>query len=132
MTLVELDDSGFKSATHIDLTAPHEMRIIEGEMQAIVEAAKTDPKPDDYLLVRLLDNHAILNPMEKLRAVYPNVLHLEKPCMLVGVEQQMSQAKLARSEMDMFKDFFLEAQNGELSDEQETALKQIITQLNQQ
>ncbi|NIY82582.1 exonuclease SbcCD subunit D [Vibrio hepatarius] len=132
MTLVELDENGFKSATHIDLTAPHEMRIIEGEMQAIIEAAKTDPKPDDYLLVRLLDNHAILNPMEKLRAVYPNVLHLEKPGMLVGVEQQMSQAKLARSEMDMFKDFFFEAQNGELSDEQETALKQIISQLNQQ
>lgn len=132
MTLVELDENGFKSATHIDLHAPHEMRIIEGEMQAIIDNAHTDPRPDDYLLVRLTDTHAILNPMEKLRAVYPNVLHLEKPGMLVGVEQEMAKAKLARSEMDMFKDFFAEAQNSDISDEQEQALNQIIQQLSQQ
>lgn len=132
MTLVELDESGFKSATHIDLSAPHEMRIIEGDIQSIIENAQNDPKPEDYLLVRLKDKHAILNPMEKLRAVYPNVLHLEKPGMLVGVEQEMAQAKLARSEMDMFKDFFAEAQNGEISSAQEQALNQIIKQLSQQ
>lgn len=132
MSLVELDEKGFKSSTHIELTAPHEMRIVEGEMQAIIDAAHTDPRQDDYLLVRLMDTHAILNPMEKLRAVYPNVLHLEKPGMLVGVEQEMAQAKLARSELDMFKDFFSEAQNSEISSEQEQALNQIIKQLSQQ
>ncbi|NVD08040.1 exonuclease SbcCD subunit D [Vibrio sp. JPW-9-11-11] len=132
MTLVELDHQGFHSATHIDLAAPHQMRIIEGEMESIIEQAKTDPNGHDYLLVRLMDNHAILNPMEKLRAVYPNVLHLEKPGMLVGVEQPMSKAKLARSEMDMFRDFFLEAQDTSLTKEQDAAINDIIKQLHQQ
>ncbi|MEF1291566.1 exonuclease SbcCD subunit D [Vibrio sp. M260118] len=132
MTLVELDESGFKSATHIDLQAPHEMRIVEGDLDEIIAQGKTDPKNEDYLLVRLMDKHAILNPMEKLRAVYPNVLHLEKPGMLVGVEQQMAAAKLARSEVDMFRDFFLEAQDSSLSDEQDKAISDIIKQLNQQ
>ncbi|EOK5708201.1 exonuclease SbcCD subunit D [Vibrio parahaemolyticus] len=131
-TLVEIGKDGFIGAEHIELTAPHEMRIVEGELEQILEWGKTDPKNEDYLLVRLLDKHAILNPMEKLRTVYPNVLHLEKPGMLIGVEQEMAQAKLARSEIDMFKDFFAEAQDSELSNEQEQAISEIIKQLSQQ
>ncbi|HCE3203804.1 exonuclease SbcCD subunit D [Vibrio parahaemolyticus] len=131
-TLVEIGKGGFIGAEHIELTAPNEMRIVEGELEQILEWGKTDPKNEDYLLVRLMDKHAILNPMEKLRTVYPNVLHLEKPGMLIGVEQEMAQAKLARSEIDMFKDFFAEAQDSELSNEQEQAISDIIKQLSQQ
>ncbi|EPW6707153.1 exonuclease SbcCD subunit D [Vibrio parahaemolyticus] len=131
-TLVEIGKDGFIGAEHIELTAPHEMRIVEGELEQILEWGKTDPKNEDYLLVRLMDKHAILNPMEKLRTVYPNVLHLEKPGMLIGIEQEMAQAKLARSEIDMFKDFFAEAQDSELSNEQEQAISDIIKQLSQQ
>ncbi|MBM4851366.1 exonuclease SbcCD subunit D [Vibrio parahaemolyticus] len=131
-TLVEIGKDDFIGAEHIELTAPHEMRIVEGELEQILEWGKTDPKNEDYLLVRLMDKHAILNPMEKLRTVYPNVLHLEKPGMLIGVEQEMAQAKLARSEIDMFKDFFAEAQDSELSNEQEQAISDIIKQLSQQ
>lgn len=131
-TLVEIDQNGFVSAEHIDLAAPHEMRIVEGELEQVIEQGKTDPKNEDYLLVRLMDKHAILNPMEKLRTVYRNVLHLEKPGMLIGVEQEMAQAKLARSEIDMFRDFFSEAQDGQLSQEQDQAISDIIKQLSQQ
>ncbi|MCR9942618.1 exonuclease SbcCD subunit D [Vibrio owensii] len=131
-TLVEIDQNGFVSAEHVDLVAPHEMRIVEGELEQVIEQGKTDPKNEDYLLVRLMDKHAILNPMEKLRTVYPNVLHLEKPGMLIGVEQEMAQAKLARSEIDMFRDFFTEAQDSQLSQEQDQAISDIIKQLSQQ
>ncbi|CAH1563648.1 Exonuclease SbcD [Vibrio jasicida] len=131
-TLVEIDQNGFVSAEHVDLTAPHEMRIVEGELEQVIEQGKTDPKNEDYLLVRLMDKHAILNPMEKLRTVYPNVLHLEKPGMLIGVEQEMAQAKLARSEIDMFRDFFSEAQDSQLSQDQDQAISDIIKQLSQQ
>lgn len=131
-TLVEIDQNGFVSAEHVDLAAPHEMRIVEGELEQVIEQGKTDPKNEDYLLVRLMDKHAILNPMEKLRTVYPNVLHLEKPGMLIGVEQEMAQAKLARSEIDMFRDFFTEAQDSQLSQEQDQAISDIIKQLSQQ
>ncbi|HDM8071019.1 exonuclease SbcCD subunit D [Vibrio harveyi] len=131
-TLVEIDKNGFVSGEHINLAAPHEMRIVEGELEQVIEQGKTDPKNEDYLLVRLMDKHAILNPMEKLRTVYPNVLHLEKPGMLIGVEQEMAQAKLARSEIDMFRDFFSEAQDSQLSQEQDQAISDIIKQLSQQ
>jgi exonuclease SbcD len=52
--------------------------------------------------------------------------------MLIGVEQEMAQAKLARSEIDMFRDFFTEAQDSQLSQEQDQAISDIIKQLSQQ
>ncbi|GAA5645142.1 exonuclease SbcCD subunit D [Vibrio proteolyticus] len=129
MTLVELDEKGFKSATHIDLKAPHEMRIIEGELNDIIAQGMTDPNSHDYVLIRLLDKHAILDPMEKLRKAYPNVLHLEKPGMLIGVDQEMGRARLTRGEIDMFRDFFLEAKQESLTPAQEEAMASIISKL---
>ncbi|WDY54020.1 exonuclease SbcCD subunit D [Vibrio fluvialis] len=131
MTLVELNDAGFVAAEHIPLSAPHDMRIIEGELDQLLEQGKTDPSAHDYLLVRLHDKHAILDPMEKLRKVYPNVLQLEKPGMLIGVDQEMGRARLARGEMDMFRDFFLEAKQEPLSEQQESAMAEVIQSLKQ-
>ncbi|MCG6235279.1 exonuclease SbcCD subunit D [Vibrio furnissii] len=131
MTLVELNDAGFVSAQQIPLNAPHDMRIIEGELDDLLAQGKTDPHHHDYLLVRLQDKHAILDPMDKLRKVYPNVLHLEKPGMLIGVDQEMGRARLARGEMDMFRDFFLEAKQEALTEQQESAMADVIQSLKQ-
>lgn len=131
MTLVELNKGGFVSASQIPLNAPHNMRIVEGELDHILEQGRTDPNSHDYLLVRLQDKHAILDPMEKLRKVYPNVLHLEKPGMLIGVDQEMGKARLARGEMEMFKDFFLEAKQEALTEAQEQAVSAVIQSLKQ-
>ncbi|MGR5542195.1 exonuclease sbcCD subunit D, partial [Vibrio campbellii] len=60
----------------------------------------------------------------------PNVLHLEKPGMLMGIEQEVGRAKLARGELDMFKDFFSEVQKTELTSEQNEAIQAVIEQLN--
>ncbi|MCL9779960.1 exonuclease SbcCD subunit D [Vibrio sp. S4M6] len=131
MTLVELDENGFKSAEHINLISPHDMRVIEGYMEEILEQGKTDENNQDYLLVRLMDRHAILEPMEKLRSVYPNVLHLEKPGMLVEDEdeEELGAASLKRNELDMFQDFYQEVQKDGLTTEQESIVTNIIEKL---
>jgi exonuclease SbcD len=58
-------------------------------------------------------------------------LHLEKPGMLIGVDQDMGRARLARGEMDMFRDFFLEAKQEPLSEQQESAMAEVIQSLKQ-
>lgn len=131
-TLVELDQHGFVRASLVPLQAPHQMRIIEGELATILAQGATDPQADDYLLVRLLDQHAILDPMDKLRQVYPNVLHLEKPGMLIGVDQAMGKARLARGDLEMFSDFFLEAQSASLTEAQQQVVIEVIQRLTAQ
>lgn len=126
VTLVTLDRQGFVSAEPILLTAPHQMRVLEGKLEELLEQANTDPRPDDYLLVRLWDQQAILDPMEKLRAVYPNVLHIEKPGMLGHHQELTHSARLARSEIDMFSDFFLQSHSAPLTEQQQQALQDVL------
>jgi exonuclease SbcD len=105
------------------------MRILEGELNALIEQGKTDPHNDDYLLVRLTDKHALLDPMGKLRQVYPNVLHIEKPGMLDMSDQPINRDKLKRGELDMFRDFFQQVHGQALSPEQDQAIKTTIAEL---
>lgn len=133
MTLVELSPGQTEPViSTVPLTAPHDMRIIEGDLLDLIEQGKQDPNADDYLLVRLTDKHAILDPMAKLREVYPNVLHLEKPGMLIGVETEMGQARLGRSEIDMFQDFFLEVQGDVMTEDQTDMVSDVLQSLRKQ
>ena len=131
VTLVELADTGV-STKHLPLKPLRDMRVLEGELETIIQQGKVDPNADDYLLVRLTDKHAILDPIAKLREVYPNVLQLEKPGMLGIQEQPVNREKLKRGELDMFRDFFQQVQGQELSGEQEQALTETIAELHKE
>ena len=130
ISLVELDANGKTNITSLPLTPLRDMRIIEGPLAEIVESGKVDPNNDDYLMVRLTDTHAILDAMGKLRSVYPNVLHLEKPgIMAVGEAKAMNREKLKRGEMEMFQDFFDQVSGNSLSADQSRALEAVIDSL---
>lgn len=129
VTLVEVNASGFKSQRHLPLLPLRDLRIIEGELAAILAKGAVDPNRDDYLLVRLTDRHAILDPMAKLRAVYPNVLQLEKPGMLITGEQAVNRDKLKRGELDMFRDFFEGMSGQKMTEDQDRAITDVISDL---
>lgn len=133
ITLVEFNPEGEPTLKSLELKPLRDMRQIEGSMAEIIEAAATDPHADDYIMVRLTDQHAILDAMGKLRAVYPNVLHLEKPgIMSVGLRKSMDFEKLKRSELDMFRDFYSQVSINQLSDSQEQALTEVIEGLHKE
>ncbi len=125
-TLVELDENGLVSHNHVPLQPLRDMRIIEGRLVDLLDAGKTDPNCEDYLLVRLTDTEAILDPIGKLRDVYPNVLHLEKPAFQQKQTNGLTQASLKRGELDMFRDFYKQVHGDSLSKEQSTVLEQVI------
>jgi len=132
VTLVEMNASGLQSTKHLPLSPLRDMRVLEGELNTLLEQGKVDPNSEDYLLIRLTDRHAILEPMSKLRVVYPNVLQLEKPGMLETGEQQMSRDKLKRGELDMFRDFFVQVSGQSLTDEQNDAIEKTIKEIHKQ
>lgn len=129
VTSVEFDKEGRVSTEHLPLKPLRDMRVLEGEFDDLIQQGKVDPNADDYLLVRLTDQHAILDPMAKLREVYPNVLQLEKPGMLALGEQPANSERLKRGELDMFRDFFQQVKGQALTDEQEKAITETIQQL---
>ncbi|MFT4655220.1 MAG: exonuclease SbcD [Kangiellaceae bacterium] len=129
ITLVDLDKNGTAKTTHLHLLPLRDMRIIEGELATILEQGKLDPHNQDYLLIRMTDRQAILEPMARLRDVYPNVLQLEKPGMLITGDQIMSREKLKRGELDMFRDFFVQVSGQTMTPAQDSAIEETICAL---
>ncbi|MCE0495404.1 exonuclease SbcCD subunit D [Vibrio salinus] len=130
VTVVEFSEpSQPPQLTVLPLKARRDVRVIEGYFDQILETGKSDPHYDDFIMVRLFDKHAILEPMERLRDVYPNVLHLEKPGMLRDLDEPLIKPELAHNEMDMFRDFFSQIHGDPLSEAQSDVIQQVIKNL---
>lgn len=72
--VVELDEAGAVQVEKRELTPLRNMRRVA----ASIEELETHPVNDDYVFVTLLNDNPVLFPMEKVRAVYPNALHVER------------------------------------------------------
>lgn len=130
VAIVEMDAAGHCSIDKKPLLPLRDMRCIEGNLEDILNNARSDPAPDDYLLVRLTDTHAILDIMGKLRDVYPNVLHLERPGLQsLRLNGLSSKQQLQKSEMAMCADFYAQVKGEPMSTAQTEVLTNIIEQL---
>lgn len=72
--VVELDAQGTAAIDRRELVPLRDMRRITGTIQDI----ETHPVCDDYVFVTLTNDNPVLFPMEKVRAIYPNALHVER------------------------------------------------------
>lgn len=130
VTLVELSAQTPIKISLLPLTSIRDVRILEGELATLLAQGKTDIKREDYLMVRLLDKHAILDAMGKLRAVYPNVLHLERTGLMAGQQQvTLSRDHIKKGEMDMFRDFFSQVSGESLTQAQQAVMDELLTKL---
>lgn len=127
VTLIDIEADRPVSIQHRSLTPKRDMRILEGAFADLLEQAEKDDRRDDYFLIRLTDKKAILDTLSQLRALYPNVLHLEKPGLDVDHEARLhSREQLKRTEAELFADFFEQAQGEAMSEEQQQALNEVI------
>ncbi|QDZ91465.1 exonuclease SbcCD subunit D [Shewanella decolorationis] len=130
VTLVDVAAQTPAQIQLLPLTALRDVRIIEGELAHLLDLGITDAKREDYLMVRLLDKHAILDAMGKLRSVYPNVLHLERTGLMAGEQAvALNRDHIKKGEMAMFRDFFSQVSGEELSDAQQAVMDEILTKL---
>jgi exonuclease SbcD len=130
VTIVDMDAKGKCVIEKIGLNPLHDMRTLEGSLQDVLERGRSDPNFEDYVQVRLSDTHAILDIMGKLREVYPNVLHLERPGLISeNPEKMASRDRLRKGEMSMFRDFYEQVRGEPLSAKQAKLIDKTIGQL---
>jgi exonuclease SbcD len=104
-----------------------DLRYIEGKIDELITNAAHDGRRDDYILVGLTDQGAVLDSFAKLRKVYPNLLHVGRaggftPDALPAA----SRARREQSELDLFSDFFKSATGTELSDDERATLVEAL------
>ena len=129
VTLVDLSFDGSVSIEKIAIAPLRNMRTLSGSLDELLAAGKNDPQCDDYLRIQLTDTHAILDVMNKLRDVYPNVLHLERPGLVSQRSVQADRERLQRGELSMFCDFYQQVTGDELTEEQNQIVTRELEQL---
>ena len=73
VTILDMQEKGNCTVTTVPLTAKQDMRIIHGPCKELLEHAVPS---EDFIRAELTDLELIPNAIEKLRAVYPNLLEL--------------------------------------------------------
>ena len=132
VNLVELDAEGRCSVERIPLVPRRDLRILEGELAALVAAAATDPARDDYVLARLTDHGALLDAMGKLRSAYPNALAIERPT-LTGEGPGCVTADHRRTRIqDLFASCHEETTGVALEPAAQAALDRVVDRLEQE
>jgi exonuclease SbcD len=130
VNLVEMDAAGNVNVERVPLSPRRDVRTISGSMEELLAGPPKGESPDDYLKVSLTDPTAILDAVGKLREVYPNILHLERPgLMSPGASKKRGKDHRNRSEFDLFKDFHAEITSEPMIEGAEDAFNEIVNAL---
>ncbi|MEK4324680.1 exonuclease SbcCD subunit D [Paenibacillus sp. FSL R7-0312] len=115
--IVNLDEHGNTTIERRLLTPRRDMRTVEG----LIADIERHVINEDYVFVRLLDEVLVSSPMERVRSVYPNAMHVERKMAISGLIGE-AQAVDGRAKMDglsLFKAFYKDVRGTELSPETE-------------
>jgi len=126
--VVEMDGAGQVKLEKRLLKAPRDMRTIEAKMDELLKHSKNE----DYVFVRLLDETPILMPMEKIRSVYPNAMHVERVIQTQIVTDGDATENVSRTKMDdltLFKAFYQEVKGNALTEEREAIFLEVLQEL---
>ncbi|MBD8067987.1 exonuclease SbcCD subunit D [Bacillus sp. PS06] len=124
--VVELDGEGNVTIDKRELIPRRNVRTVESTIVDLMNHERND----DYVFVRLLDETPVLSPMEKIRSVYPNAMHVERKIpILQKNDQDDTKEIIERHKMDdlsLFHAFYQEVKGTEASEETETIFKEIL------
>ncbi|WP_062106798.1 exonuclease SbcCD subunit D [Bacillus niameyensis] len=125
-SIVELDENGEVAIEKRTFTPKRDMRTVEGTMEEIL----THPINEDYVFVRLLDETPVLSPMEKVRSVYPNAMHVErKATSAISDERYETKARSKMTDLELFQSFYKQVKGVEPSEETEAIFKEVLDDL---
>ncbi|GEN45996.1 exonuclease SbcCD subunit D [Alkalibacillus haloalkaliphilus] len=128
--IVEMDGEGQVEVEKRLLKPRLDLRTIEGYLEDLL---KQDVN-EDYVFVKLLDEHTVLFPMEQIRSVYPNAMHIEKR---VQIQQRTKEdePKIERhklSDKELFKAFYEDVKGEAPSEEVESIMEEVFEDLLQE
>lgn len=119
VTLVEMDHAGAVKTEMISLSPRRDVRCLEGYLRDILDGPKSGENREDYIMVTLKDSGPVFDAIGKLRQVYPNTLHIERPYLTVGGELRGPGGDHRKlTEADLFSSFFEQVTGEQLSGEQ--------------
>ena len=131
VTLVEIKEKGNITLTALPILPLRNMREIKGSLEQLLsDEVSSQGNKEDYLRVILTDEEEIIDPMGKIRSIYPNVMALDFENSRTSID--ISGAPLGIDQLerlspyDLFSEFFLEMSGAVLSEEQVQIVRELL------
>lgn len=109
-----------------------DLRIIKGNIEDLLEEGRNIKEgKNDYIQAILTDDGELINPMEKLKSVYPNTMLITRERKKEITEDKTS-AKgeyKKKSKLELFKEFYDDLGNGVYTKEKEEVLINTINEV---
>ena len=131
---VELDAAGKAVVAALPLTPLHQLVTVQGTLDALLDVPEAvRPHQADYLRVILEDEGSLLEPMQRLKQCYPNIMVMERRSGMTaeaGAALPSSvTATVKRSPLEMFTAFYEQMTDGAPTEEMCDVMAQIFAEL---
>lgn len=127
--IVELNELGEAAIEKRLLKPKRDMRRVAGTITEIEQ----HPYNEDYVFVTLTDENPVLSPMERIRTVYPNAMHVERrvnqPSSLHQESSEINTKKQQLKPVELFEAFYKEVKGEALSEEKKQWFSLIYSDL---
>lgn len=125
VAIIEVDEQGETSVTLHELDPVRDLRIIKGHLENLLDVAVYgETNTNDYVMAVLTDEGELIDPITSLRAVYPNVLRVEKEHYdrVTGQDQtSASEGFKKKNTLELFQEFY-ENISGEVFDDEKSGI----------
>ena len=123
--IVELDATGEIAVNKQVFEPRYDLRQIEGNIEEILQHDRCE----DYVFVRLTNEHPVASPMERVRTVYPNAMHVVREA-ATAVANHMTTAKVEEmNDLQLFESFYQEVLGKLPADETAALFLQALDEL---
>ena len=132
VTVVELGEKGTLEVREIQLKPLRDMRKLKGTYMAITSLSNyQDTNTEDYVQITLTDEEDIVDGMQKLRTIYPNLMRLEYDNCRTRDNQKVTGTETVekKSELENFEEFFELQNNQPMNEEQRKFSEELIRKL---
>ena len=131
-TIVNIDEFGEVSIEFKEFIPKRDMRIIKGPMDQLINPeVYKQANIEDYVYAILTDEGELVDPISKLRAVYPNIMGLNRETFEERGESRTS-ASLGyenKSKLQLFEEFYGSIAGKELTEEKINIVKKVIEEV---
>ena len=127
VTIVDIDAKGDITIDFVDLKPRRDFRVKKGTLEVLLKDYRNE-NCEDYIKVILEDKGEILDPMAKLRAVYPNIMELQREEKILkrSYNEVMAEEVKKKSKVDLFKSFFSDIVGEEAEEDEIEIMENII------
>ena len=127
--LVELGADGSAQVTALPITPRRDLMRIEGTLDALLSQPVASAR-SAYVQVQLTDEGALLDPLAKLRVVYPHIMDLRRTFLSQSANPALPQRDaIRRGRVELFASFYREVGAGTLDDGQHAILTEVFDEV---